>query len=137
MPRMTQQQQEQQREKQPAVVESLECISVETQTESDESSPKKWDKIKKIYDFTVPYFQWAYLITKVYILWIVIHYISVQLYVKHCVPSSVWGFITSPILVSSPHCKAMRWILHTGANTIDSMWNTIGVWFSAKLLQIN
>lgn len=126
MPRMSQ---EQQREREKA--------SVETQTISEELSPKKWSKIKIIYDFAVPYFQWVYLVTKVYILWIVIHYISVQLYVKHCVPSTVWGFITSPILVSSPHCKAMRWMLHTGANTIDNMWNTIGVWFSARILQIN
>lgn len=121
--------QEQQREREKA--------SVETQTISEELSPRKWSKIKIIYDFAVPYFQWVYLVTKVYILWIVIHYISVQLYVKHCVPSTVWGFITSPILVSSPHCKAMRWMLHTGGTTIDNMWNTIGVWFSAKLLQIN
>jgi hypothetical protein len=126
MPRMSQ---EQQREREKA--------SVETQIISEELSPRKWSKIKIIYDFVVPYFQWVYFVTKVYILWIVIHYISVQLYVKHCVPSTVWGFITSPILVSSPHCKAMRWMLHTGANTIDNMWNTIGVWFSAKLLQIN
>ena len=102
-----------------------------------EETQGKWDKIKNIYNFVVHYFKWIYFISKVYILWIVIHYISVQLYVKYCVPSSIWGFITSPILVSSPHCKAMRWILHTGANTIDNMWNTIGVWFSAKLLEIN
>ena len=126
MPRMSQQQQR----------KNQENFTVETQTDSEQSSPRKWDKINNIYNFVVPYFQWVYLITKVYILWIIIHYISVQLYVKHCVPSSILGFITSPILVSSPHCKAMRWILHTGANTIDNMWNTIGVWFSTKLLQI-
>jgi len=130
MPRMSQQQQ---REKEQTVLENA---HVETQTDSEESSPRKWDRMKNIYDYVVPYFQWAYLITKVYILWVIIHYISVQLYVKHCVPSSILGFITSPILVSSPHCKAMRWMLHTGANTIDNMWNTIGVWFSTKLLQI-
>ena len=133
MPRMSQQHQ---REKVSEVVENKEYVTVETQTESEESH-KKWNKMKHIYDFVVPYFQWVYLMTKVYILWIVIHYISVQLYIKHCVPSTMWGFITSPILVSSPHCKAMRWMLHTGATIIDNMWNTIGVWFSAKLLQIN
>jgi hypothetical protein len=132
MPRMSQQQQ--QREKEQAVIEN---VNVETQTDLEEYSPKKWEKINNIYNFVVPYFQWIYLITKVYILWIIIHYISVQLYVKHCVPSSLWGFITSPILVSSPHCKAMRWILHIGANTIDNMWTTIGVWFSTRLLQMN
>lgn len=109
---------------------------VETQTNTDES-PRKWGKIKQVSDFVVSYFQWVYLITKVYILWIFIHYISVKLYVKYCVPSSLWGFIISPLLISSPHCKAMRWTLHTGATTIDNMWNTIGVWFSSKLLQIN
>ena len=124
----------QQREKQQQVIENA---TVETQTNQDSQAKLKWNKLKNIYSFVVPYFQWVYFISKVYILWIVIHYISVQLYVQHCVPSSIWGFITSPILVSSPHCKAMRWVLHTGANTIDNMWNTIGVWFSAKLLEIN
>lgn len=133
MPRMSQQQ----REKQSVILENNDYVTVETQTDSEESLPRKWDKMKNIYNSVVPYFQWIYLITKVYILWIIIHYISVQLYVKHCVPSSLWGFITSPILVSSPHCKAMRWILHIGANTIDNMWNTIGVWFSTRLLQMN
>jgi hypothetical protein len=106
-------------------------------TENKEEIQGKWDKLKSIYGFVVSYFKWVYFISKVYILWIVIHYISVQLYVKYCVPSSIWGFITSPIMVSSPHCKATRWVLHTGANTIDNMWNTIGVWFSTQLLQIN
>jgi len=106
-------------------------------TENKEEPRGKWDKMKSIYGFIVSYFQWVWFVSKVYILWIVIHYISVQLYVKYCVPSSIWGFITSPIVVSSPHCKAMRWVLHTGASTIDNMWNTVGVWFSTKLLQIN
>jgi len=97
----------------------------------------KLEKFKNICEIIVPYFKWIFFISKVYIIWIVIHYVSVQVYVKYCVPSSIWGFIMSPLLVSSPHCKAMRWILHNGANTIDNMWNTIGVWFSAKLLQIN
>jgi hypothetical protein len=133
MPRMSQQPQ---RDKE-TVIENNENVNVETQTNEDSQGNIKWDRLKNIYSFVVHYFKWVYFISKVYILWIVIHYISVQLYVQHCVPSSIWGFITSPILVSSPHCKAMRWVLHTGANTIDNMWNTIGVWFSVKLLEIN
>jgi hypothetical protein len=97
----------------------------------------KWENMKIIYNIVVPYFQWTFVITKVYILWVIIHYVSVQLYVKYCVPSSIWGFIISPLLISSPHCKAMRWVLHVGADKIDAMWNSIGVWFSEKLLQIN
>ena len=117
-----------------------EYVNMETQTEFEEElppPPRKWDKIINIYETVVPYFRWVYFISKIYILWIFIHYISVQLYVTHCVPSSLWGFMSSPILVSSPHCKAARWIIHNGANTIDNMWNTIGVWFSTRLLQMN
>jgi len=102
-----------------------------------ETQQIKLEKFKNICEIVVPYFKWIFFISKVYILWIIIHYVSVQVYVKYCVPSSIWGFLISPLLVSSPHCKAMRWVLHNGANTIDNMWNTIGVWFSAKLLQIN
>jgi hypothetical protein len=45
MPRMSQQQQ---REKQSVILENNDYVTVETQTDSDESSPRKWDKMKNI-----------------------------------------------------------------------------------------
>jgi len=84
----------------------------------------------------VPALKWLYFISKVYIIWITIHYISCQLYVHYCVPSGITGYLLSPFLVSSPQCKALRWAFYTGGNIIDNMWNYLGVWASTQLLKI-
>jgi len=84
----------------------------------------------------VPVLKWLYFISKVYIIWITIHYISCQLYVHYCVPSGITGYLLSPFLVSSPQCKALRWAFYTGGNIIDNMWNYLGVWASTQLLKI-
>lgn len=73
-------------------------------------------------------------ISKVYLVWILIHYGMSQCYVKFCTPPSVYGLIMSPLLSSAPHCKAMRWAIYTGANTIESMWVIIGTWICAKMV---
>jgi hypothetical protein len=70
----------------------------------------------------------------IYIVWIVIHYISSHLYVKWCVSSGFIGFLYSPLLTQSLHCQALRWGIHTGANTIQSMWAVIATWVTGKLL---
>ena len=84
----------------------------------------------------IPALKWLYFISKVYIIWITIHYISCQLYVHYCVPSGITGYLLSPFLVSSPQCKALRWAFYNGGNIIDNMWNYLGVWASTQLLKI-
>ena len=39
----------------------------------------------------------------------------------------------SPFLVSAPHCKAIRWVVHNGGNTIDNMWIMLATWICSKL----
>ena len=73
-------------------------------------------------------------ISKVYLVWILIHYVMSQCYVQFCTPPNIYGFIMSPLLSSAPHCKAMRWAIYTGANTIESMWIIIGTWICAKMV---
>ena len=73
-------------------------------------------------------------ISKVYLVWILIHYATSQCYVKFCTPPNIYGLIMSPLLSSAPHCKAMRWAIYTGANTIESMWVIIGTWICAKMV---
>lgn len=64
-----------------------------------------------------------------YGIWILVHYISSQLYVKWCVNWSFMGFIFSPLLVNTPHCKALIWGINNGVISIQSMWVLIGYWF--------
>ncbi len=64
----------------------------------------------------------------IYVLWICLHYFSAHLYVKFCVPNTVFGFFMSPIMISTPHCKGLRWIVYNAAGIIDNMWLLIGSW---------
>jgi len=63
-----------------------------------------------------------------YILWIFVHYIATQLYVKLCVHWSIIGFITSPLLVAAPHCSGLLWCINQGVRNIQTMWVIIGYW---------
>jgi hypothetical protein len=133
---------EKQEEQQPQKKENM---SNEQETQTFEESQEKSGKnmLHTIYEYfmgiintIIPALKWLYFISKVYIIWITIHYISCQLYVHYCVPSGITGYLLSPFLVSSPQCKALRWAFYTGGNIIDNMWNYLGVWASTQLLKI-
>ena len=80
------------------------------------------------------YIRFAFNISIIYFVWLSLHYISVYLYGQFCVPLTLYGILLSPLLISSLHCKALRWVLYTGASTIDTMWIVFGTWVSSKLL---
>ena len=61
-----------------------------------------------------------------YILWICLHYFSAHLYIKFCVPNTIYGFIMSPFMISTPHCQGLRWIVYNAANIINNMWIVVG-----------
>ncbi len=72
--------------------------------------------------------------TKIYLLWILLHYIASQIYAPICSPYSFWGFIIAPILAVTPQCRALRWIINTGGNTMETMWVILGAWFCSKII---
>ena len=45
----------------------------------------------------------------IYIIWVLIHYMSAHIYTKICVPSGLFGFVLSFILTPSPYCYTL-WI---------------------------
>lgn len=69
-----------------------------------------------------------------YIIWILIHYISAQLYIKLCVPRTIFGFLLSPFTTATPHCIALRWAIYNGGISISNMWNALGLWFMKHLV---
>ena len=71
----------------------------------------------------------------IYMLWICIHYLAGNLYGYFCTPNTFIGFLTSPFLTVAPHCKAIRWIIYNGGNTIGDMWVIFGTWIARYLLQ--
>jgi hypothetical protein len=70
----------------------------------------------------------------IYILWILLHFVSAHLYIYYCAHMSLMGAVMSPISVSAPHCRALRWAINTGANSIDAMWVVLGTWLCSKLV---
>lgn len=72
-------------------------------------------------------------ISGVYLLWIGLHYFSAHLYIKFCVPNSVIGFIMSPLMITTPHCQGLRWIVYNAANIINHMWILIGAWIYSMI----
>ena len=86
-----------------------------------------------IYDNTKHVCKLTYNMSKIYFMWVFIHYISVYLYTHYCVPFTLFGIIMSPLLITSHHCKALRWAINTGAGTLDVMWILIGTWICSKL----
>jgi hypothetical protein len=76
-----------------------------------------------------------YEVAGVFILWICLHYIAANLYPHYCAESCVSGFIKSIFVAQAPHCIAMRWVIYHGGIAINSMWISIAIWFSSKLLK--
>lgn len=69
-----------------------------------------------------------------YGVWITLHFTSVHLYAEYCVPFTWYGFLVSPFMAASPHCKAMRWFITQGGIQIETMWMLLGTWVACQFL---
>ena len=88
----------------------------------------------KIFNFIKKCLNHIWNIGKIYIIWIILYYIASQLYFSYCVPFTILGFITAPILVTTPYCMAFRWCITHGAEVITSMWIILGSWLVSLLV---
>lgn len=86
--------------------------------------------VSKLYGF----FKNVFSLVGIYIIWIIIHYISAQMYINLCVPTGLYGFLGSPFLAPALHCQALRWCIYNGGNTITHMWLTLGSWLVTKIM---
>lgn len=112
---------------------------LEEQQDKRENKEENLDLIKKYYEM-IPYSnlisKQVYEVSIPYCFWFLLHYCCSHLYTYYCVNLSFKGFLWSPLLISSPHCKAFRWIIHHGGDNLDSMWILLGTWLSFKILKI-
>jgi hypothetical protein len=70
----------------------------------------------------------------IFVLWIVLHFVTPHLYVYFCTPATIMGFALSPFIAPAPHCMAFRWVIYNGGSMITTMWMVIGTWFIRKLV---
>jgi hypothetical protein len=76
---------------------------------------------------------WVFNVGGIFILWILLHYISANLYASYCAEYSILGLIKSIFVAEAPHCVAMRWMIYHGGSAIHSMWVSIGLWIMGKI----
>jgi hypothetical protein len=88
-------------------------------------------------EFTYKTIKFVLSISGIYLLWICLHYVASHLYVKLCVPNTLFGFIMSPFMTATPHCVGLRWIVYNAAHMINNMWVFLGTWVCSTLLIIN
>ena len=117
--------------------------SVATELVINEPIVERHFLIKKSYDYSVYIFCLAYKTTiviikvsRIYLLWILLHYIASQLYIQLCVPRTILGFLMSPFMTATPHCQSLRWVVYNAANVINNMWYIIGAWICSNILII-
>ena len=71
---------------------------------------------------------------KIYILWIFIHWATVQFYQTMCVPCSIWGLIFgSTMAVQMPHCRGALWLINISHNANTNMWLIFGTWIITQV----
>lgn len=69
----------------------------------------------------------------IYIFWILLHFVSANLYSHYCANISFFGLIISAFQAPAPHCVALRWAITTGGNIITQMWLVLGTWVCGKI----
>ena len=122
-------------------------VTINKNKENMDEHGKSEKEVKSELKYTLNYYPWIITfmnyvnrlikiglgIIGVYLGWILLHYVASHLYVKWCVPSTIYGFLLSPFLVATPYCTGLRWLMYTGANTIHNMWILFGSWISTRM----
>ncbi len=75
---------------------------------------------------------------KFYLFWSTMHWGAVQLYKEFCIPSTITGYILTPLMSQTPHCKSLNWLQQTSSYAFNSMTAVIITWgasFSAKWMK--
>ena len=97
-------------------------------------SPVVEDKIiTKTYIEKIAWDVWS--ISKIYLFWIVVHFVSANLYAYYCAHLSFYGFLTSAFMTATPHCIGLNWMTNWTHNTIRNMWLTLGTWLVTKIME--
>lgn len=69
-----------------------------------------------------------------YVLWLLVHHFSSNLYADLCAPKGLQGIFFSSFTVTTPHCTSLRWLVRQSSLAIESMWFLLGSFFSIQLL---
>jgi hypothetical protein len=109
-------------------------LQEDSNQEVDEPFYSKMLSYENIKEKTTYYVTMFIELCGIYLMWIILHYLSAHLYVAWCTPMTIIGFLLSPFVVPAPHCQAFRWVIVNGSNHITTMWFTFGTWVAKKIV---
>ena len=77
---------------------------------------------------------------KFYLFWTTAHWAAVQVHQEYCAPRTITGYLFTPLLSQTPHCKITTWIQRTSTDAFNAMtamgvtWMTsfVSKWMSFK-----
>ena len=73
--------------------------------------------------------------SKMYLFWILLHWIAVQLYQYMCTPATFWGLLFgTAVATQMPHCKAALWVINHSSTIIRDMWLLLGGWMISQVV---
>lgn len=101
--------------------------------EGDSPVVEKNQIITKSYARKIAWDIWS--ISRIYLFWIVVHFVSANLYAYYCAHLSFYGFLTSAFMTATPHCIGLNWMTNWTHNTIRNMWLTLGTWLVTKIME--
>ena len=101
--------------------------------EGDSTVVEKNQIITKSYAEKIAWDIWS--ISKIYLFWIVVHFVCANLYAYYCAHLSFYGFLTSAFMTATPHCIGLNWMTNWTHNTIRNMWLTLGTWLISKIME--
>lgn len=70
----------------------------------------------------------------IYLICVIVHFISPHLYVHFCTPASWKGLFMSQFMVISPQCQLIRWAFSFSGFVLDNIWIFIITNFIRKII---
>lgn len=84
----------------------------------------------EIYEFGSTFVQTVYqYIPKVILIYgglSLVHQFAANLYSNMCAPLTFNGILMSPLMVVTPHCQGLQWIVNYSSDQIKSSWVWLG-----------
>lgn len=68
----------------------------------------------------------AFWVAGIYLGWVTLHYAAAHAYARICTPPTIYGFLASPFVTTTPPCSGLRWAISSGADAIGGMWAAAG-----------
>uniref|UniRef100_A0A6C0KJ51 Uncharacterized protein n=1 Tax=viral metagenome TaxID=1070528 RepID=A0A6C0KJ51_9ZZZZ len=69
----------------------------------------------------------------IYLIWSIVHVIACTTYIKLCAPMTIFGIMTSGFMTTTPHCKAINWVIVSTSHMFDKWFISFSTWCMLKM----